>query len=856
MANSQIGARPRPAYRLPKEVRPSRYSLSFDINLDKFRYSCREVIDLEISKPVSQIILHAKDLNIKKAAVFSKNKLVPSKFALDRKTDRLVLKLQRGKINGNAKVIIELEGKIRDDLASFYRSKYKDKNGKERHWAITQFEPVYARMCIPCFDEPEFRASFKVTMKISKNLQAVSNMPEQRIRTEDGKKVVEFEETPKMPIYLLFLGVGQFDILEGNLGKTKIRILATPGKKNQCTYALDITKKALKYFEDYSGIPYPLPKLDMIAVPDFASGAMENWGAITFRELILLSDPKLTSTIIRKRIAEVIAHELWHQWSGNLVTMEWWNDLWLNESFATYMAYKALDHYFPEWKMMEDFTGDEMGVAFSLDSLNATHSIHVEVENPSQIGEIFDEISYNKGGCVLRMLESYLGAEVFRKGVSKYLSRFEYGNAEAADLWTSLSEVSNKPIKRIMEGWVRTAGYPLVESKLNGKMLSLGQKRFVFGKSDGSIWPIPLVIKTSDGKQIHDLFDTQKKVINLGSAPDWYLINHLRGGFYRASYGPENLSKLENLIFGRKLSVFDRWGIQDDLFESIVCGNETADRYLDLVKSYFNEDNYLVLSEINSCLIRFRSVYLHENFWPRIWPKYKEHFNEPYRKLLKRLGWVPKNGESHPETLLRELAIGHLIFVEDAAVIKKGKQLYEKYRRNIRSIHPNVKRSVLYVAASTGSRKTFDQMLKLYLTVESIEDKRLLLAMLARFRDPRIVTKVLEMSLTNKVKLQELPVVVGSAAGNPYARRTVFVWFKKNWRKLKKYEDDSSIFRNLLESVIASAFGRKEEAELKRFFATHPAPYKMVLRKGFEALARRNHWVEKNKEPIQEYFIS
>jgi len=617
-----------------------------------------------------------------------------------------------------------------------------------------------------------------------------------------------------------------------------------------------MTRKFLKYFEDYSGIPYPLPKLDMIAVPDFASGAMENWGAITFRELILLSDPKLTSTIVKKHIAEVIAHELWHQWSGNLVTMKWWDDLWLNESFATYMAYKAVDHYFPEWDIWEDFTAGEIGSSFNLDSLRSTHPIHVEVKDPAQIGEIFDEISYNKGGSILRMLDIYLGEGTFRKGVSRYLRRYSYGSAEAENLWAALAEVSNKPIKRIMAGWINNAGYPLVEAKLRGSQLELRQKRFVFGKrTDGTVWPIPLVIKTGGKEKLIDsLLDQPNKTIDLGPAVEWYKVNYGQAGFYRVRYADNNLSKLENLVFGKKLGPTDRWGIQEDLFEMVVNGDASIGKYLDVVQSYRNEDNYLVLSDIHGTMLRIRSAYLRRDFWPAVWPNFRKHLNEPYKRLLGRLGWDPNEKESQKDSFLRELAISHLAFAEDPDVIRKGKSLYERYRKNIRSVHPNIKRSVLHIAATNGDRKTYDQMLKLYAAVESVEDKVLLLVSLGKFRDPAIAKKTLALLNTGKVPLQDLPRVVSSVAGNLYARHILFPWFKRNWKKLKRYEEDSSIFRGILEAAIASCAGRKEAERAKRFFQTHPVSYKMVIRQSFEVLDRRHSWTERNRETFRRYF--
>ncbi len=421
---------------LPTNVVPINYSLSFDVDLKKFKFSGKEIIELKVKGSVSEIILNAVDLEIKHATLSYKKRSLKPKIKLEPEKEIIALKFGE-KIRGPAKLMIEFSGKLNDNLLGFYRSKFIE-NKKEKYLATTQFEAPYARRCFPCFDEPQYKATFDVTLKLDGKLRAISNMPIEEQYREGNKKIVKFYRTPQMSTYLLYLGVGEFEFLEDKLGKIVIRIVTTPGKKNQAKFALELTKKFLSYFQEYSGIKYPLPKLDMIALPDFAAGAMENWGAITFRELYLLFDPKMTSTAVKKRIAMIIAHELWHQWSGNLVTMKWWNDLWLNESFATFMSYKAVDNFFPEWDMWEDFIGDETESALEDDCIKATHPIEVEVKNPNQIEEIFDVISYSKGGSILRMLEGYVGEEIFRKGVSKYLSDNKYGNATSEDLWDSL----------------------------------------------------------------------------------------------------------------------------------------------------------------------------------------------------------------------------------------------------------------------------------------------------------------------------------------------------------------------------------------------------------------------------------
>ncbi|MEM5797482.1 MAG: M1 family metallopeptidase [Candidatus Aenigmatarchaeota archaeon] len=835
------------SFRLPENVRPINYKLFFEVDLKKFKFSGKEIIYLNILKPTSKIILNARDLEIKNAFLSYDKKSIKTKVRLENEKELLKLTFNKY-IKGQVKLYLEFIGKLTDSLVGFYRSKYF-LNKRKKFLATTQFEAPYARRCFPCFDEPQYKSTFNVTIKIDKNLKAISNMPIKEEHIERNKKIVKFYRTPRMSTYLLYIGVGDFEFLEDKLGKTTIRIVTTPGKRNQGRFALELTKKFLSYFQEYSGIAYPLPKLDMIALPDFAAGAMENWGAITFREIYLLFDPKMTSTTIKKRIAMIIAHELWHMWSGDLVTMKWWNDLWLNESFATFMAYKAVDHFFPEWNMWEDFINDETERAFTDDCLKSTHPIEVEVKNPNQIEEIFDAISYSKGGSILRMLEGYMGEELFRKGVSKYLSDNKYGNATSEDLWNSLSKVSDKPIKKIAESWIKQPGYPLVESELKDGKLILKQKRFVPDYIDNKQWYIPLIIKTND-KLLVELLDKPKKELPLGSS-EWFKINYGQIGFYRVKYPDENLSKLKFLISSKTLPPLDRWGIQNDLFELSVNGDVDLDKYLDFVRTFYNEDNYLVLRDIYQNIRNIYFVYSQEQFWNSIWSKLKNYHKETFQKILERLGWEPKKDESQKDTLLRELAIRYLAFIEDAEVLRKGKEKFEYYLKT-RKLHPDVKSPIFYMMAANGDEKIYKTLLELYLKTKSPEEKRILLIALSQFKNPEILKKFLNFSLSQKVRTQDLVIVFSSVASNPRSRTVLLPWLKKNWKKIKTYEKSGKLFVNLLEAFIAAHVGK--ENEIKQFFAFHPVKYKMTLERAFEKLHRISSWAERNKEVLIRYF--
>ncbi len=835
---------------LPTNAIPSHYDLTFDVDLKNFKYSGKETIDLVVRNQTSEIVLNAVDLEVKLTSVMYKKKSLKASIKLDNEKEILTLKFPQ-KFRGPVKLMIEFTGNLNDDLLGFYRSKYTLRK-KEKYLATTQFEAPYARRCFPCFDEPEYKATFDVTLKIDKNLRAISNMPIKEEIKQDNKKIVRFHRTPKMSTYLLYLGVGEFEFLEDKLGKTLIRIATVPGKKAQGKFALELTKKFLSYFQEYSGVPYPLPKLDMIALPDFVAGAMENWGAITFREIYLLFDPKTTSTTLKKRVAMIIAHEIWHQWSGNLVTMRWWNDLWLNESFATFMSYKAVDHFFPDWNMWEDFVGEETESAFTEDSIKSTHPIDVDVKDPNQIEEIFDAISYSKGGSILRMIEGYLGEETFRKGVTDYLSQYKYSNATSADLWSSLAKASNKPIKQITERWIRQVGYPLVESNLEDNNLLLQQKRFVFNHKDNTLWPIPLVIKTDD-KLLIELLDKQKKTITLEKIPEWFKINEGQTGFYRVSYPDNNLLKLKFLIPDKVLNALDRWGIQNDLFELSRNGEITLDKYLDFSRSYFNEDNYLVLADIYQNLRAIYFVFSEEAFRDSIWPRFKNYHTGTFRRIIDKLGWEPKKNESQKDSLLRELAIRYCGFVEDPDILNKVKEKFEGYLKK-QELHPDIRSPVFSIMAANGDEKVFKNLVNLYSKTQSPDERRMVLIALGQFKDSKLLNRVLDFSLSKKVRTQDLVIIIPSVASNPYSRAVLLPWVKKNWKKIEKYQKSGKLFIRLLEAIIGSSVSREKEKELRKFFKSHPVKYKMTLDRSFERVERNISWLEKNKAILAQYF--
>ncbi len=837
-------------FRLPTVANPKHYDLFIDLDMKKFRFAGKVAIDLEIEKATNEIILNAAELKIKHARLILQNKSLAANVKLNPKNEQLILKFNQ-KVGGFKKLVVEFSGAINDYLLGLYRNKYLQ-NGKVKYLAATQFESHYARKMFPCFDEPAYKATFDLAVQLDSKLKAISNMPIKSEKRVGKNKIVSFQTSPKMSTYLLCLCAGDFEFLKDKYRNVEVRVATVAGKSAQGKFALDLTKKFLKYFEDYSGVKYPLPKLDLVALPDFQSGAMENWGIITFREILLLFDEKITSTAVKKRVAEVIAHELWHQWSGNLVTMEWWNDLWLNESFATYMAYKAVNEIFPEWKIWEDFVSDETEIALNEDSLKSTHPIEVEIKTPTDIVEMFDEISYNKGGSILRMLDTFLGEENFRKGVSRHLKKFSYGSATSEDFWQSLAGASKPDVKKLMHAWIRQAGFPLVGAELKDKVLHLKQKRFVFGGKDKIVWPIPLIIKTNS-TEVKTIFDKPTATIKFAQTPNWYKLNYNKTAFYRTKYSDSNLPKLKSQIINKTLSAVDRWGIQNDLFRLTKNGELTIDNYLDFLRAYRNEDSFLVLADIFGNLWQIYYFFSQEPFWKDIWPKFREICKPAFRKVFNRLGWQPRDGEPEEDRLLRSLAIKFLTFVEDRGVVENGKLLFENYLKT-RTIHPDLRAAVLYVGSRTGDAKTFEKVLQFYKTAKSQEEQKVLLSSLGGFKDVGLLKKTLDFGFSEDVRVQDVVGVTASVAGNPACRPLLLNWANANWKKIEKLKSAEKLFVDIIEDIATPYTGQQKISEIKKFFKSHPIEYKMVVNTSLETIRRNTFWIEKNKAALGNYF--
>ena len=801
-------------------VIPINYKLAFEVDLKKFKFDGIASISVNCTKPTNTIIMNCAELKIKSCQVKCMGVIIKSTPKTDERKEELEIKLEQ-KIKGKATIHLEFQGILNDRLLGFYRSQYKQ-GGKTKYLATTQFEAADARRAFPCWDEPKAKATFEISIIAENKFTAISNMPVKSKKKGTNKTLYKFAKTPVVSTYLIYLGVGEFEYLTGKTGKTQIRVVTTKGNKSKGRFSLELGKKLLDSYEKYFGIKYPLPKLDLIAVPDFAAGAMENWGAITFRETILLYDPKTSSTRTKQFIAEVISHEIAHQWFGNLVTMKWWNDLWLNESFATFMATKFVDKFYPEWDLWNQFVEDAMNTAMGLDSLKTTHPIDVKVNSPAEIREIFDAISYDKGGCVLRMLEYYVGEPNFQKGLKKYLSDFKYKNAEGTDLWNAIGKASKMPVTSMINTWLKQPGFPLVEIAQTGNTLKLKQKRYLLEgekKFSKGLWSIPLSIGLED-EITKKLFSKKSMSVKLPKGSIGFVANYGRNGFYRVKYDEGILLDLKMLVYKKSILPIDRWAIQNDLFSLCVSGDEKVRNYLDFSDAYFNENSYLALVNVahNLALLYFRAF--DESFAEEIY----EYAANYFRKILSNLGWVPQKSDKHTDALLRTFVISALGKMNDEQVTENALCRYKKFLRSPDSLPPDLIEPICSIAAWNGDAKTHAQLTKLYRNAKTMEEKLRFLSAMCGFKDTKLLIKSLNFSQSTEVRSQNMQLPIMKVAANPYGNKVLWPWLKKNWKNLNRKVGHGNPLFNRIVSSIALVADASMEKEIKVFFKKNPTP--------------------------------
>ena len=824
LATALVAAAPHVAHaaaalRLPSTITPSRYAVTFEPDLGKGTFAGEESIELDVKAPASTIVLHAVDLAISEARVRAGSETLTAQVSYDKPNEVARLALPHA-LTGKVTVELAWTAKLGGGLRGLYHAE-----ADGRHYAFTQFEATDARRAFPCLDEPAYKARFAITALIDPADRAVSNGAVAEETRAHGKKVVRFAETPPMSSYLVALAVGPLVEVKGPAGqKVPVRAWVTPGKEKLAGYAIQAASKLLDLFADYFGMAYPFGKLDLVAVPDFAAGAMENTGAIFFRETALLLDEKTASAAELRDVALVVAHEMAHQWFGDLVTMQWWDDLWLNEAFATWMENKVVDRLKPEWKIWLDFEGNKT-YALGVDALASTHPIHTPVASAEEANENFDGITYSKGASVLRMLETWLGEEKFRTGVQKYLAAHKYGNATAHDLWTALASASSQPVAEVATSWFEQPGFPLVDVEsrcLAGKTaLHLKQQRFFADRREAgkakATWLIPVcAAPAGSGAKTCMLMRGSDADLALPDAcGEPVVVNADRNGFYRVRYAVPALQALSPVAL-TKLTIPQRLGLVDDRWSLTRQGGATLDSWLDLVAALEGEPSREVLDELQRELEWLDAYLLSDGDRPAF-AKLVEALARP---LYRELGWAPKKGEEDGARLLRGTVLELLGSVARAPdVMGEAQRRVRGYLENPASLDGTVGEAIVSIAARGGDRATFDAYLQHLRAARDPQQKSQLLHALADFEQPELVARALGLLLGPDVRSQDVGRMVARMLGNPKARPQAWRYLRLKFEPLKQKAPPF-----LFDRVVGATGAFCDEParkEVVRFFTEH-----------------------------------
>ena len=824
-----------PHYRLDPGVRPQRVQVHVEVDPQLGSGFRGEVaLEIELDKSRRSIRLHAVDLRISKPRIEIAGRVRRGRVTKIPALGMIAVEFDKPVPAGTAILRLGFAGRLRKDLSGLYGVSVG-----ERRYAFTQLEAADARKFFPCFDEPALKARFSISVTTDTANKVISNGAVRRTeRRADGRKTVHFAQTPLLSTYLIALAVGNLEASKPvSLGPTEIRIWHTPSKRAQTGFGLMAARECLRRLEHYFGIPYPYSKLDLVAVPDFEFGAMENAGAVFFRETLLLIDAKTATLNEKKRAAEVICHELAHMWYGDLVTMAWWDDLWLNEAFATWMAFAILDDWKPEWKMWLDFQHGTAS-ALELDALRHTHPVYCRVRTPEEADENFDRITYEKGAAVVRMIERYLGAATFRRGVRAYIRKHRESNTVAADLWDALSKASGEEVGPLVRPWIEQEGYPVVEirrTKSGGRpALEFRQRRFLeqrARKCAGSRrpptrWPIPWVgrigggRKGGRGKLERRLLSGARDRMPLQHAPRFIYGNADEGGFFRPLHGADEIRRLSESL--GSLKAVERMGLIDHQWALVRAGQANIGSMLELAGGFARESDADVLATLRKPLL-FIARSLIPDAAPacgaslRAW--LLDHFEEPFA----RLGWKPAAHEPDEIRLRRAVLLGIVGGIgESARVIEFAERHCDRYLSDRRSIDANLADAVVSLGARAGDAALHRRFVEAAMTSTSAQEKRRFLLGLGDFRDQRLIDRTLTFVLTDSVPTQDVAFLLMRLFANPAARDRTWAFTMRRWDRIRERVPPHlcSYLIEMTPALLTNEYRR----EVAAFFRENPVP--------------------------------
>jgi puromycin-sensitive aminopeptidase len=819
-------------YRLPRRVVPSRYDLTLEPDLDGGTFDGAIAVALEVVEPVTEIVLNANELRLDDATLSSADgrTVEVSKILTDDDAERATVDLAETAQPGEWTLKISFRGDLNPRLTGFYRSTYQDEDGNTQVVGTTHFEATDARRAFPCWDEPDLKAVFAITLVVNEGLAAVSNGPEvERESVGDGRVRIRFADTMKMSTYLAAWVIGRLELSDPTDARgVPVRIVHVPGKGHLTSFASEVSVHSLNWFADYYGIPYPEAKLDNVAIPDFAQGAMENVGCVTYREQVLLVDPARSTQEEQLGVAETVAHELAHMWFGDLVTMRWWNGIWLNEAFATFMSMLAVDDFRPDWEIWNTFARDRTN-AFEVDALERTRPIEYEVRSPDDASGMFDTLTYVKGGAVLRMLEQWLGAERFRDGIRRYLQKHAYGNTETHDLWDALEEETGEPVRRVMDAWIFQPGYPAISVDLDGDHVRFTQRRFIPSRDDDdTTWPVPLMVRQVAGDQERVdriLIEADGAELELLSPDAVVVANAGSASFVRVWYDDE----LRSRVVVRALDVLspvERYSLVDDAWAAVVAGKASAGSFLDLVEGFKDETDLRVWQAILGGLGWLDRFIEGE---PR--ERLRAFVRDLVRPALARLGWEASEDESDLTRALRGQLVQSLaVLGADPETLAQCRELELEGEGD-----PQLLQAAVEAVAAEGTAEDLDRYWQRYRGATTPQEEERYLFATSRFPGEVEIERILASAMSDDVRTQDGPYLLARATTNRRQGPKVWRFIAARWDEMQDRFAASNIIG--LASGIRYLTDRQVVDEVDAFFREHDIPQNhLMLQQGLERM--------------------
>jgi puromycin-sensitive aminopeptidase len=783
-------------YRLPTSVRPTDYRITIRPDLSAETFSGEVEIDVVVEEATTSVVLNADKLTINSASITAGSTTSDCSVSVDAEHERLTLTpenlVEQGGVEpGPATVAITFDGLFDPQLMGLYLSRYTDDEGVEHKLATTQFEATAARKCFPCWDEPEFKATFAMSLVFDETLSAVANTPEVgRQSNGDGTVRVDFAPSMVMSSYLVAFVVGPLEMTDPiDVDGVPLRVVHVPGKGGLTDFALEAGAFALRYFTDYFGLPYPDQKLDLVAIPDFAFGAMENVGCVIFREVALLIDPDAATQPELQRTADVINHEIAHMWFGDLVTMKWWNGLWLNEAFATFMEMRCTDAFRPGWQRWTNF-GLSRTEAFDTDALATTRPIEYEVISPADADGMFDVLTYEKGAAVVRMLEQYLGEDRFQAGIRRYMETHKFGNAETTDLWDALEDETGEPVRRIMDSWIFQGGFPLVTvlGDEAASSVSLVQERMGYeggGEAADQIWSIPLRYRWAPGPDTDPIADRmliesdEPATLSFDAAPDWLVVNADGAGFVRTAY-PDHLLEQLAAVGNEHLSPVERYALVDDTWASVLAGRTSTLAFLNLLEAMTAETDRSVWQRMIRGFGQLKRLVDGEAE-----TRMTEIAHDAIAPSLAHLGLAPSPDDDDQTRQLRADLVRALgVIADDPELQEECKRTLSVAKREPELVDASLRAAAIDVVAANGDEADFDDFVKGFQSAQTPQDELRYLYALVRFPEPELIERVHAMVLDGSVRSQNAPLLLGQALTNVDSGRRTWAFIAANWDRL------------------------------------------------------------------------